>query len=113
MYECMLYPGMYIPKVRYNLPRKHFILDDSICSGVLNSFLKTYNYYYTYTDDAGRNENFLDNIDKKEINDLLSNWRVLIKASRVTFHRKIKEVFKRNISKLKLNANKTNQAINP
>ncbi|MDC1218029.1 hypothetical protein N8131_07960 [Flavobacteriaceae bacterium] len=98
-------------KMDFLLP-KHFILDDSICSGVLNSFLKTYNYYYTYTDDAGRNETFLNNIDKKEINDLLSNWRVLIKASRVTFLKKIKEVFTRNISKLKLNANKTNQAIN-
>ena len=98
-------------KMNFLLP-KHFILDDSICSRALNSFLKTYNYYYTYTDDAGRNETFLKNIDKKEINDLLSNWRVLLKSSRVTFHKKIREVFLRNISKLKLNAKKTNRAIN-
>jgi len=98
-------------KMNFLLP-KYFILDDSICSEVLNSFLKTYNYYYTYTDDAGRNETFLKNIDKKEINDLLSNWRVLLKSSRVTFHKKIREVFLRKISKLKLNAKKTNRAIN-
>lgn len=94
-------------KMNFLLP-KHFILDDSICSGVLNSFLKNNFYYYTYTDDAGRNETFLKNIDKKEINDLLSNWRVLLKSSRVTFHKKIREVFLRNISKLTLNAKKTN-----
>ena len=78
----------------------------------LNSFLNTFNYYYTYTDDAGRNETFLKNINKKEINDLLSNWRFLLRASRLTFSKKIKEVFKRNISKLKLDANKTDQIIN-
>jgi hypothetical protein len=93
--------------INFPLP-KHFILNDSICSGILNAFLKTYNYYYTFTDDAGRNEFFLKNINKKEINDLLSNWRVLLKASRNTFHKKTKEIFIRNISKLKLNANRTN-----
>lgn len=94
-------------KINFSLP-KHFILNDSICSGILNAFLKTYNYYYTYTDDAGRNDFFLKNINKKEINDLLSNWRVLLKASRNTFHKKTKEVIMRNILKLKLNANRTN-----
>lgn len=97
-------------EMNFLLP-KHFIIDDSVCLEVLNSFLKTYNYYYTYTDDAGRNETFLKNVDKKEINDLLSNWRVLLKASGSTLYKKIKEVFIRNISKLKLNANKANQVI--
>lgn len=86
----------------FNNLKREFILDDDTCSILLNGFLKQYNYRYTYTDDAGRNKIFLTKIDFIEINDLLSNWRVLLFASIKTFRNKFKEVFIRNISKIKV-----------
>jgi hypothetical protein len=83
-----------------------FILNDDLCSKLLNGYLKQNNYNYTFTDDAGRNNLFLKNIDFIELNDLLSNWRVLLSASRKTLSRKIKEVLIRNLYKIKINASK-------
>ena len=64
-------------KINLKLPNE-FIYDDEIASKLLNSFMSTYGYYYTFTEDAKRNESFLKNITNLERLDLLSNWKVLI-----------------------------------
>ena len=60
-----------------NLP-KEFVLNDILCAEILNSFLHSNSYRYTFTDDAVRNNAFLKLINHKEINDPLNNWRTLI-----------------------------------
>ena len=42
-----------------NLP-KRFVLNDIICANLLNGFLSSNSYKYTFTDDAVRNESFLN-----------------------------------------------------
>ena len=74
-----------------------FVLDDSLCSKILNAFFNSNNYKYTYTDDAVRNESFLKTIKYKEINDPLNNWRVLIKQTPSIFIRKGIEVIARKL----------------
>ena len=74
-----------------------FVLDDSLCSKILNAFFNSNKYKYTYTDDAVRNESFLKTIKYKEINDPLNNWRVLIKQTPSIFIRKGIEVIARKL----------------
>ena len=74
-----------------------FVLDDSLCSKILNAFFNSNKYIYTYTDDAVRNESFLKTIKHKEINDPLNNWRVLIKQTPKIFIRKVIEVIFRKL----------------
>lgn len=74
-----------------------FVLDDSLCSKILNAFFNSNKYKYTYTDDAVRNESFLKTIKYKEINDPLNNWRVLIKQTPNIFIRKGIEVIARKL----------------
>ena len=83
-----------------NLPQ-NFVLDDSICADLLNGFLSSNNYRYTYTDDAVRNKSFLEYINLKEINDPLNNWRVLIKKTPQIFFKKITLKFKKIFFKKK------------
>ena len=64
-------------KINLKLPNE-FIYDNKITSKLLNSFMSTYGYCYTFSDDAKRNEAFLKNITNLERLDLLSNWKVLI-----------------------------------
>ena len=64
-------------KINLDLPNE-FIHNDEIASKLLNSFMSTYGYCYTFSDDAKRNESFLKNINKLERLDLLNNWKVLI-----------------------------------
>jgi hypothetical protein len=78
-----------------------FILDDQICSELLNGFLYSNNYKYTFTDDAVRNEDFLKHIKFKEINDHLSNWRLLIKRTPLVVFNKVIEVGVRILGKNK------------
>ena len=66
-------------KIDFNGLDPNFIYDDKICAEILNNFLEEKNYTYTYTDDARRNEKFLKKIIRKEIIDLSSNWRLLLK----------------------------------
>ena len=66
-------------KIDFNGLDPNFIYDDKICAEILNNFLEEKNYNYTYTDDARRNEKFLKKIIRKEIIDLSSNWRLLLK----------------------------------
>lgn len=73
----------------------NFIYDDLKCSQLLNSFFEYNNYTYTYTDDARRNESFLKLIERIELNDLLENWRVLIKSL-------IKTLIKKFFNKIQL-----------
>ena len=63
-----------------NLP-KNFVLNNSLSADILNSFLYSNTYRYTFTDDAVRNNSFLELIKYKEINDPLNNWRTLIKKT--------------------------------
>ena len=63
-----------------NLP-KDFVLNNSLSADILNSFLNSNTYRYTFTDDAVRNNSFLKLIKYKEINDPLNNWRTLIKKT--------------------------------
>lgn len=63
-----------------NLP-KNFVLNNSLSADILNSFLHSNTYRYTFTDDAVRNNSFLELIKYKEINDPLNNWRTLIKKT--------------------------------
>jgi hypothetical protein len=74
-----------------------FVLDDLLCSKILNAFFNSNNYKYTFTDDAVRNESFLKTIKYKEINDPLNNWRVLIKQTPSIFIRKGIEVIARKL----------------
>ena len=60
---------------------KDFIYNDIICANILNGYLFSKNYKYTYTDDARRNEFFLKLIRFKELNDLICNWRFLLKRT--------------------------------
>ena len=83
-----------------SLPQ-NFVLDDSICADLLNGFLSSNNYRYTYTDDAVRNKSFLEYINLKEINDPLNNWRVLIKKTPQIFFKKITLKFKKIFFKKK------------
>lgn len=64
-------------KNNLNLPNK-FIYDNKLTSNLLNSFMLSEGYCYTFSDDAKRNESFLKNITKLERLDLLSNWKVLV-----------------------------------
>ena len=64
-------------KINLNLPNE-FIHNDEITSKLLNSFMSTFGYCYTFSDDAKRNESFLKNITKLERLDLLNNWKFLI-----------------------------------
>ncbi|MBT6448361.1 MAG: hypothetical protein HOK38_06420 [Flavobacteriaceae bacterium] len=75
---------MIIKKIDYN-----FVYDDIVCSEILNNFLEDNNYNYTFTDDARRNEKFLKLINRIELNDLLVNWRVLIRSLMTTVFKKI------------------------
>ena len=75
---------MIIKKIDYN-----FVHDDIVCSEILNNFLEDNNYNYTFTDDARRNEKFLKLINRIELNDLLVNWRVLIRSLMTTVFKKI------------------------
>jgi hypothetical protein len=71
-----------------NLP-KRFVLNDIICANLLNGFLSSNSYKYTFTDDAVRNESFLNYIKFKEINDPLNNWRILIKKTPKVIFKKV------------------------
>lgn len=73
-----------LKKIDYN-----FVYDDIVCSEILNNFLEDNNYNYTFTDDARRNEKFLKLINRIELNDLLVNWRVLIRSLMTTVFKKI------------------------
>ena len=75
---------MIIKKIDYN-----FVYDDIVCSEILNNFLEDNNYNYTFTDDARRNEKFLKLINRIELNDLLVNWRELIRSLMTTDFKKI------------------------
>ena len=81
-----------------NLP-SNFVLDDSICADLLNGFLSTNNYRYTYTDDAVRNKSFLEHIHLKEFNDPLNNWRVLIIKTPQILFKKIMQKFQKILFK--------------
>ena len=83
-----------------SLPNK-FVLDDKICSNILNEFFLTNSYPYTYTDDAVRNKLFLKLIKHKEINDSVNNWRFLLKRTPRIFVQKIIEIITRLFSKKK------------
>lgn len=66
-------------KIGLNSTKNNFINDDKYTSSLINYFLESKGYKYTYTDNARRNDSFLKNIKHKEINDLKSNWRSLTK----------------------------------
>lgn len=74
----------------------NFIKDDEYCSLLINGFLNEKNYYYTYTDDARRNEIFLQKINRKEVYDLLFNWRVLARSLIKVLLIKVKKKFNLN-----------------
>ena len=76
--------------------KEDFVYDDSVCSGLLNSFLRENNYSYTFTDDAVRNEVFLKKIKHVEIIDFMVNWRVLLVNT-------FKVIFKKSFNKLTMN----------
>ena len=80
-----------------------FVHNNETCADILNGFLLTNNYCYTFTDDARRNELFLNLIKFKEINDSINNWRFLIKKTpRVLiskFFKKFEQFFKLLIKK--------------
>lgn len=77
-----------------------FIYDDKKCAELLNGFLLTNSYYYTYTDNARRNKFFLKYIKYVEINDLLDNYRVLIPSIIKVFMTKGFGKIKRLINKI-------------
>jgi len=62
-----------------DIPDK-FIYNEDICKELLNNFLLTNNYHYTYTDNAVRNEEFVKFMKRQEINDLCDNCKVLLKS---------------------------------
>lgn len=76
--------------------KEDFVYDDSVCSGLLNSFLRVNSYSYTFTDDAVRNEFFLKKIKHVEIIDFMVNWRVLLVNT-------FKIIFKKSFNKLTMN----------
>lgn len=76
-------------QINYKKLPVRFVLNDIICADILNNFLSSNLYKYTFTDDAVRNESFLDLIKFKEINDPLNNWRTLIKKTPKVIIKKI------------------------
>ena len=76
--------------------KEDFVYDDSVCSDLLNSFLRVNNYSYTFTDDAVRNEFFLKKIKHVEIIDFMVNWRILLLNT-------FKIILKKTFNKLTMN----------
>jgi len=89
-------------KINLKLPNE-FVYDDNITSRLINSFMSTYGYCYTFSDDAKRNEPFLKNITNLERLDLLSNWKVLVTNLIKTVIKNYLSIFYRVIKKFTKN----------